>query len=81
MSLHKATKEVKIVPIFQSGVPVQCSSLVFQSGVPVWCSSPVHAFQTAVEREREKERIEKASGRKEGRDVIDLLWNSLHPQF
>ena len=57
MSLHKAAKEVKIVPIFQSSVPV-------------WCSSPVHAFQTAVEREREKERIEK-SIREKGREGCD----------
>ena len=77
MSLHKAAKEVKIVPIFQYSVPVRCSSSIFQSGVPI---QSTHSRQLRRGREK-KRRSKKASGRKEERDVIDLLWNSLHPQF
>ena len=59
MSLHKAAKEVKIVPIFQSSVPVQYFSLMFQS-------SP-HIPDSCGEGERKREDRKKHQGeRKRG---------------
>ena len=58
MSLHKAAKEVKIVPIFQSGVQVQCSSLVFQSSS--------HIPDSCGEGERKREDRKKHQGERKG---------------